>query len=441
MKIDWTYENIQKLLNANTDEEIQLAFPGTNLETLKRRKREFKNNGTVYQLTEDIPDAEVAEGSISVTGDFGIIKTGTITEPISDWTDTIKVWGLDPEVFEVIQPVTMKAWGKPGEFRYSYAARIQKKEQTQAPIEESVDIVGWREHLKNISYFPDKTVRNDELSYLMMVADPQLGKPGTQEALTNWTRGIEGHLDRIAKLVQTGYPIERIALAFMGDEHEGAVGNYASQPYEVELSYSDQITLDFDTRVWSIRKLMDTGLPISVASVPSNHGEHTRFGSNKVLTSIYDNSSTMVAKLAHRVFSDTSEITWDIAESRQDANLELSGVKVNFTHGHIANGSGSKTGGVSSMNAINKQIVGRTEELVDVKLYVTAHYHHFNVIESHGRTFFGCPALEAEKSSQWFYDSSGVWSKPGMLGMIVGQYAGYGSASAGSRGWDQLSVI
>ena len=54
LKIDWTYENIQSLLNANTDEEIQLAFPDANLETLKRRKREFKNNGTVYQLTEDI---------------------------------------------------------------------------------------------------------------------------------------------------------------------------------------------------------------------------------------------------------------------------------------------------------------------------------------------------------------------------------------------------
>jgi len=436
LKIEWTYENIQSLLNANTDEEIQLAFPGANLETLKRRKREFKNNGTVYQLTEEIADEDTSEGSISLTGDSGVIKTGAVAEPITDWTDTIKLWGLDPEVFEVIQPVTMKAWGKKGDFRYSYAARIQKKADAPAPIEDTLDIEGWRQSLQSVQFTPQPQ-KKDGLSYLIMVADPQLGKPGTQESLDNWRRGISGHEDRIINLINSGYPIERIALAFMGDEHEGAVGNYASQPYEIELNYSDQITLDFDMRTWSIKELLDHDLPLSIASVPSNHGEHTRFGSNKVLTSIYDNSSTMVAKLVKQVFNSAdaaNTIHWDIATDRQDANLELSGIKVNFTHGHIANGSGSKTGGVSSKSAIEKQILGRTEEMVDMRLFVSAHYHHFNVIEDRGRTFFGCPALEAEKSSQWFYDSSGVWSKPGMLGMVVGEHAD-------RRGWTELAII
>ncbi len=435
-KIVWDVDNINKLMICENDEDFTLYFPGRNIETLKRRQREFRNNPGDQHIVEDIPD-EQESGSISLTGDSGVIKTGTVAEPITDWTETIKLWGLDPEVFEVIQPVTMKAWGKPGDFRYSYAARIQKKEEAETPIEDKLDIDGWRDNLRSIQFNPGRPSQTDGLSYLVMVADPQLGKPGTQEALDNWTKGITGHLERIKTLEYAGLPIKRIALAFMGDEHEGAVGNYASQPYEVELSYSDQITLDFDMRVWTIRELLKAEFPMSIASVPSNHGEHTRFGSAKALTSIYDNSSTMVAKLVRKVFEGTDvndALTWDIATDRQDANLELSGVKVNFTHGHISNGSGPKTGGVSSMNAINKQILGRTEELVNTKLYVTAHYHHFSVIENQGRTFFGCPALEAEKSSQWFYDSSGVWSKPGMLGMVVG-------TAAGSRGWDELSVI
>lgn len=437
MKIDWTEENVFKLLNSEDDESLLANFPGANLETLKRRKREFKGLPGGDQIYPDsVPDT-AEPGSIQLTGDSGVIKTGTVTEPISDWTDTLKVWGLDPDVFEVIQPVTMKAWGKPGEFRYSYAARIQKKAEVVPDIEDAVDIEGWRQHLQSLTYFPAKTIRTSGISYLMMVADPQLGKPGTQEALGHWTAGIEGHVERLRILSDAGLPIERVALAFMGDEHEGAVGNYASQPYEVELNYSDQITLDFDMRVWSIKTLLEVGLPLSVASVPSNHGEHTRFGSNKALTSIYDNSSTMVSKLVQKVFNGddaNNYIEWDIAADRQDANLELSGIKVNFTHGHVSNGSGPKTGGVSSKNAIEKQILGRTKELVDTTLFVTAHYHHFNVIEDRGRTFFGCPALEAEKSSQWFYDSSGVWSKPGMLGMVVGK-------AAGERGWDELAVI
>ena len=435
-KIVWDENNVARLLNSEDDESLLANFPGANLETLKRRQREFRSGNAQLRIqTDEVEDNE--PGSIQLTGDSGVIKTGTVAEPITDWTDTIKLWGLDPEVFEVIQPVTMKAWGKPGDFRYSYAARIQKKAEVETPAEDKVDIEGWRQHLQQISFYPRSTVRNDSSSYLIMVADPQLGKPGTQEALGHWTNGIEGHAERIKNLINAGFAIQNIALAFMGDEHEGAVGNYASQPYEIELNYSQQIELDFDMRVWSIRKLLDFGLPLSIASVPSNHGEHTRFGGNKALTSIYDNSSTMVANLVKKVFNGSDAdnyLTWDIAQDRQDANLDLSGIKVNFTHGHVSNGSGAKTGGVSAKNAIEKQILGRTEELVDTRIFVTAHYHHFNTIEDRGRTFFGCPALEAEKSSQWFYDSSGVWSKPGMLGFAVGK-------NVDKRGWTELAVI
>jgi hypothetical protein len=436
-KIEWNEENIAKLFSVESDRDLAVAFPEASLETLKRRKREFRNtSGAPYQLEEDIPD-EPQAGSISLTGDSGLIKTGTVADPITDWTDTLKLWGLDPEIFEVIQPVTMKAWGKPGEFRYSYAARIQKKAEPTVEIGENFDISGWREHLKLISQHPAKVIQSGGLAYTILVADPQLGKPGTQEALGNWTKGIEGHLDRIRNLTDSGYPIDNIALAFMGDEHEGAVGNYTSQPYEVELSYSDQIELDFDTRVWSIRKLLEANLPIDISSVPSNHGEHTRFGSNKVTTSIYDNSSTMVAKLTKRVFDGTAVenlLSWHIADDTQDTNLELGGIRANFTHGHIAQGSGPKTGGIGSKNAIEKQILGRNEVLGNTTLFFSAHYHHLWMIEDRGRTFFGCPALEAEKSSRWFYDSSGVWSRPGMLGLVVG-------SACGPRGWDELAVL
>jgi hypothetical protein len=430
-KIEWTAENVAILLACSTDAEMANAFPTASLETLKRKARSVRASD---ETLEDKNDSDVP--ALSLTGDSGVLKTGTVAEPITDWTDTLTLWGLDPEVFEVIQPVTMKAWGKPGEFRYSYAARIQKKAAAELDVEDTLDIAGWRETLKSFVDHPAKKLSSNA-SYAILVADPQIGKPGTTDALANWTRGIDGHLHRIRNLKDSGIYVGEIALVFMGDEHEGAVGNYASQPYEVEMNYSEQIELDFDMRTWSIRQLLGLGLPIQIGSVPSNHGEHTRFGGNKALTSIYDNSSTMVASLVKKVFDDTAvsdQLTWNIATDRQDVNLDLSGVKTNFTHGHISHGSGSKTGGISSKAAIEKQILGRREEIGDTSLFFSAHYHHFNTIEDRGRTFFGCPALEAEKSSRWFYDGSGVWSRPGMLGLLVG-------TSCGDRGWDELSVI
>jgi len=429
--IEWTDENKKKLLSCITVEDFLLNFPGRNVETLKRRQRELKQTESDVTPSTDVP-------SIQLTGDTGIINTGAVEEKITDWTNTLAVWGLDPEVFEVVEPVTMKAWGTSGNMRFSYRAQIQKKSDESGAIGDNFDVAGWRETLKALSANPSKTLFGDTgLTYTILVADPQLGKPGTQEALVNWTNGIEGHINRIRNLQHSGLPVSELAIAFMGDEHEGAVGNYASQPYEVEISYSDQIELDFDMRIWSIYELLELALPIQISSVPSNHGEHTRFGSAKAMTSIYDNSSTMVAKLAKRVFEGSSHeelLTWHIAEDRQDTNLTLNGVKANFTHGHISQGSGAKTGGVSSKAAIEKQILGRREEIGDTTLFFSAHYHHFNTIEDRGRTFFGCPALEAEKSSRWFYDSSGVWSRPGMLGLVIG-------SAAGERGWDELSVI
>jgi hypothetical protein len=424
-------------MSCQTTADFQAAFPGRNVETLKRRQREFRSStpDTLRPISEDIPDAE---GDITLVGDTGVINTGQVDSPISDWSDTLAVWGLDPEVFEVVEPVTMKAWDSGSGRKFSYRASIRRKSASQ-DVESKLDIAGWREHLKQVSLNPLRKVYGDiGTTYTILVADPQLGKPGTQEAVTSWRNGIEGHLERIYNLRNnSGIPVTNIALAFMGDEHEGAVGNYASQPYEIELNYSEQIELDFDMRVWSIRQLLNVGLPIQIASVPSNHGEHTRFGGHHALTSIYDNSSTMVAALTKKVFDGTAAeewLSWNIARERQDVNLNLSGVKANFTHGHVGKASGSPTGGIRSKNVIEKQILGRTSELADYSVFFSAHYHHFNVIEDRGRTFFGCPALEAEKSSQWFYDSSGVWSRPGMLGMLVGK-------ACGDRGWDELAVI
>ena len=62
-----------------------------------------------------------------------------------------------------------------------------------------------------------------------------------------------------------------------------------------------------------------------------------------------------------------------------------------------------------------------------------AHYHHFYAQEFEGRTLFGMPALEAEKSSEYMLDQYGVWSPKGMLGLLIGRNT--------HRGWSHLSVV
>lgn len=463
MAMTWSNEEIQRLVDCTSQDEMEQAFPDINLGTLVRHRRNFvkglntsgepmdwtpvPNESNPAPLTVVSSPAGWAPG-MELTGDKGSISTGTVTKPITDWDEILKLWGLDPDQFEVVEPVTMKAWDTPAKDEasqeiitkrlFSYKARIQRKAQT-ASTEVKIDTAAWREKLLSLDPWFARSLRTvsteDTSSYVVLVADPQLGKPGTDESVANWKRGVTEHISRLHYYRNDNRFVNEIVVAFMGDEHEGAVGNYANQPYEIELNYTEQIQLDYDLRVWTIKSFLESGLPVRVSSVPSNHGEHTRFGSAKAMTSLYDNSSTMVTGLVKKLFDETQHsdrITWHIANDRADVNLTLNGVKCNFAHGHIAKGSGR--GEQKMKSAIERQILGRTDELGDTKLWFTGHYHHFYSIEDRGRTMFGCPALEAEKSSDWFYSQYGVWSKPGMLGLLVGE-------SLGDRGWAEVNVL
>ena len=216
----------------------------------------------------------------------------------------------------------------------------------------------------------------------------------------------------------------------------GIVSHNTNQPHTVELNFTKQLELDFDMRVWTIREVAKYGYPLSISSVLSNHGEWTRNGSKDVVTTRADNSSTHIARQVKKMFDalepfDGPYINWHIADSDPAVLVDLSGTKAYFSHGYIEKGKGGSTE-IKTRNAIERQILGKTETLAEVPLYFTAHYHHFYMQEFEGRTQFGCPALEAERSSEYMLDQYGVWSPPGMLGLLVGRDK--------KRGWSNLAV-
>lgn len=453
----WSSEDIEKLLNCESDADFLAAFPGKPIESLKRARRRFRQANGALEASDNLStqrsmahvlDERLVEApkgwaaGVETEGNTGVICSGPVSSPVEDWDELLKIWGMSPEVFEVVEPVTFKAWDMGakdanGEIKsqrmYSYKARIQKI--VESDFSASFDFAGWKNNLQSgviDGLYDISKSTADPSTYVICVADPQLGKPGTEEALASWKIGILGHLQNIEALRRLE-GIERVLVAFMGDEHEGVAGHYANQAYEVELDMSRQLELDFDMRVWTIKQLLTTELPISVVSVVSNHGEFTR-QNGKPVTSLYDNSSTMVARMVKKLFDEMDhDIEWNIAGDEPDVIVTLSGIKTLFTHGHVASGAG-KSSEFRTKSAYEKQILGRTEELGDVTLFVTAHYHHYSIVEDKGRTWIGCPALEAEKSSKWFYHKHGTWSRPGMLGFLVG-------TRFDNRGYSKADVI
>lgn len=383
-------------------------------------------------------------GTIELGPDGGEFKNATVQGRLDgDWSRVFDLFGLDPNEFEVIDDtVRMSTWQQSKRTEtgdrdvaqlYSYSARFRRV--TREMVSEETR-KSWRKALLK-SRFPGNrdygaSAGHGSGTYVALVADPQLGKKGTAEAIENWRRGLSAHVEQARRL-----GVESFHLAFMGDEVEGFANNYANQAATIELNHSQQLETAFDMVVWSVKEALTLGVPVSVSSVISNHGEWTRNGSKDPVTSKGDNSSTHLARMAQKLFNELEEhgvphIEWYIGDGRPAVTITLSGVKCYFTHGYVEKGRGASTE-LRMKGAIERQILGNTADLGDVKLYMSAHYHHAYYQEFEGRTLFGCPALEAERSSEWMLEQYGVWSPAGMLGFVV--------TDQNARGWAHKNIF
>lgn len=395
------------------------------------------------------PAEQLGAGKADLDGDTLTVTGAVVDQSVEargNFDHVLALFNLDPAEFDVVdETVRMSTWQQSkrtedGErdvvqlYAYSFRARRRSADAIRPEVVDQ-----WRAALvadaRPGAVVIPRPLDVPSSTYLVLVADPQLGKKGTAEAVDNWRRGVERHLDEVRRQ----YPhIERIHVAFMGDEHENVTGNYVNQSHTVELNRSRQLELDYDMRVWTIKKALALGLPVTASSVISNHGEWTRFGDSKQpVTTANDNSSTHIARQVAKLFDERSTfgepvIEWTIGDTHPGIVLDLSGVKCYFSHGYIEKGRGPSVE-VRTRQAIERQILGRTDDLGDVRLYFMAHYHHHYSNEFEGRTLFGCPAIEAEKSSEYMLDQYGVWSPPGVLGMLVGE-------GVSRRGWGALNV-
>lgn len=354
-----------------------------------------------------VPSAEVAD-----------TNTGTALKFLEDE-------GQNPDEWEVtgFRKITYGQGLESVRFTYKRIAQLMQGGISKEKIDTWFSVL-----LDPVQHIPANRARG---TYVILIADPQFGKKGTEQAIANYKRGVLAHLERAAAL-----GCSSIHIAWQGDETENVVNSYGNQPHTIELNRSQQLELDFDMRVWAIKEAMRLGLPISCSSVISNHGEWTRNGGKDPVTTRNDNASTYVAHQVRKLFEELEpytgvKVAWTIGTEAPGVTVTLSGVKCYFSHGYVEKGRGGSTE-IRTKSAIERQILGR-KELTDVSIWFMAHYHHFYTNEFEGRTLFGCPAIEAEKSSEYMLDQFGVWSPPGVLGLLVTDQVG--------RGWSDVNVF
>jgi len=380
-------------------------------------------------------------GKCTTTSDGGEFEDVIVDAPVvdNDWSRIFAIFCKNPDEFEIVDDTVRESTWQQSKGRedgtrdvvqlWSYSARFTRRNKDAIP---AAQIAEWRKALLVKDRTPPAKKKLAGGTYPILIADPQLGKKGTAEAVENWKRGVTKHVAAARTIGAAA-----VHVAFQGDETENVVNSYGNQPHTIELNRSQQLELDFDMRVWTLKQCATLGVPITASSVVSNHGEWTRNGGKEPVTSQNDNASTHIARQVKKLFDELApfggpRIEWTIGDGHPGVTLTLSGVECYFSHGYIEKGRGTSTE-TRTRSAIERQILGRTSELGKVGIWFMAHYHHHYSNEFEGRTLFGCPAIEAEKSSEYMLDQYGVWSPPGVLGMLVDAGA--------DRGWSHLNVF
>lgn len=357
--------------------------------------------------------------------DGGEIYTGILDSPIADdWTPILRSFGLDPDVFMVVDDkVRMSKWQQSKRtesgdrdviWLYAYKAVFKRK---AGLVLADSEFEKYRQEVKNFKpKKPIKTSDQPPTTFVVNWADWQLGKSaggGIKSTVKRIEESFQKTVDRINDLRKLGRNINEIAIVNMGDPVEACTGHYASQEFSVQATQRQQLLLALDLWTIGLKTLSEYSDNITFIGTLSNHGEWQR-RNGKQFTTDSDSADGFLADAIKRIFTESAyKINWVIPHDEMCVQTELSGVPIAFTHGHKISGK--------EIDWLRGQSIKLLRDHgKEPKLWVTAHKHHVKVDDFGPWWRFQCPSLDG--GSKWYEDLAGAWSTPGTLTFLVGQH-------------------
>lgn len=194
-------------------------------------------------------------------------------------------------------------------------------------------------------------------------------------------------------------------------------GQYPSQAFVVDLNDRQQFRLAFRLFRNIVTMFSKKAKRVVVTSVGGNHGENRLNG--KMFTDPGDNKDTMLIETCADALECNPDAFGHVKfvplENKLWATLDIYGTVCGFTHGHLP-GSGANPE-AKQRKWLADQALGKND-IGDVDLFVTGHYHSFQVSDWGPRMWVQCPTQDG--GSEWFQNIRGVRSITGTLTFVVG---------------------
>lgn len=332
--------------------------------------------------------------------------------PDEDWL--IDQFGLDPQMWAIVdRSLQVRKWQRwDGQWLHYVKANLRRR----SPAEVEVLDTFRRRVLERPAVVHRRRTAGDR-TFVLVITDTQIGKQaggGTDAFIARICDSVDQAVARLLELRTRNHKLNRVAVLLGGDMLEGIGGNYAAQPFQIDLGLRDQLEVATAAVDYTIDRFIDVGVAdLDVAFVPSNHGEQ-RSGKS-IATSERDSTDLMIADQLRRAYGKAQRyrrvnivVPW---ADHTTVCLDLNGERVGLAHGH-------QTGRKTVAEWWKGQIAGGpSRPLHDARILVVGHRHHLMVQETgDGRFVVQCPALEG--GSPYFAELAGEASPPGVVTFV-----------------------
>lgn len=378
-------------------------------------------------LDKPIPNGRIEDYNPNEGGKFEDIRTD---EPISDWAPIFKRFNLDPELFEVAgDTVRMSTWQQSKRLEngdrdvtnlYSYRASFRRK-TTNAVTEADIADAQKRARAWNLPRRIPGSGLGEPVAAILNLSDMQLGKSeggGIDATLDRVYDGLENFQREVSRQRMTRN-INELVIVNNGDPFEGIAGNYTSQTHTVQAGLRGQMNLVLDVWAAYSRELFPQFDKGQFVSVLCNHTEFGRQGgSAKSITSDSDNGGAFLAETLQRVLHATpgfDHVSFTIPHDEMNVYTTAANVPLGFNHGHKIPGNDA--------TGFTKWLDGqaRGSQLAhDVRVWFTAHRHNFQAWDLGSAFGISCPSCDG--GSKWLRDSTGKFSRSGIISALVGEH-------------------
>lgn len=338
-----------------------------------------------------------------------------LPSPKSTDKDLLITAGFNPDEWQIKGPINTRKWMRyDGEWLYYYKFDVVAGESVESSQKHVDDIIASIRN-RNTKTGP---VRGGKDAFLFLMSDTQVGKAenglGTEDTVARYIDSVDQAVQRIKDLRAIGHKMPHGVIVGLGDIVESCTNFYSNQLFTVDRNQRDQNKIARELIYYTIDAFLPLFDRLTVASVAGNHGENRNDG--KMVTDEADNADVACFESVKEAYDRTGHynIEWIIPQHELSIAIDMGGVSVGFTHGHVF-----RKGSTIQQKAVEwfKGQVFGGGHVKDCKILISGHFHHFLATQVGVRTLFQTPAMDP--GSKWVSDCSGEITPPGVLTMRI----------------------